>query len=126
MSEILFVPYPTDTTAFLSSASSSLLSTLLTQTQIYSYDFLSDTPVSTYSGRFIWEDREEMEEECFLEEAREWIETRTEVKKDYYGFDFEAETPIQTGQFIWETVEKKVDPVMEAERLSLSTMATSD
>ena len=126
MSEILFVPYPTDTTAFLSSASSSLLSTLLTQTQIYSYDFLSDTPVSTDSGRFIWEDREEMEEECFLEEAREWIETQAEAKKDYYGFDFEAETPIQAGQFIWETVEKKVDPVMEAERLSLSTMATSD
>lgn len=126
MSDILFVPHPTDTDAFLSSASSSLLSTLLTQTQIYSYDFLSDTPVSSYSGRFIWEEREETEEECFLEEAREWIEAQTEVKEAYYGFDFEAETPIQTGQFIWETVEKKLAPVIEADRLSLSTMATSD
>jgi hypothetical protein len=62
--------------------------------------------VSADSGRFIWEEREEMEEKCCLEEARGWIEAQTEVKQAYYGFNFEAETPIQAGQFIWETVEK--------------------
>jgi len=128
MSKILFVPLPTDTDAFLTSASHSLLSHSALQSHQYNYDFLSDTPLSVQSG-FAWEERdtddEGEEEEGFAAEARDWLQAALDGKKAYYGFDFEAETPIQAGQFVWETVEKKPELPLE-ERLSLSTMATSD
>lgn len=123
MSKILFVPFPTDTDCFLRSASSSLLSKAALQGQRYNYDFQSDTPLAGQSWDLVWE--RDWEEEEFVAEARDWLQAALEGKREYYGFDFEAETPIQAGEFVWEAVEKKSEGSIE-ERLSLSTMATSD
>lgn len=130
MSRILFDPDTQGAAEFLAGASGSIRTAAFAKGQKYNYDFHSDTPSNHPGHKLQWEGEFDVETddegELFLSDARDHLHTELEGKQRLYGFDFEAETPLQSGTFTWEVVEKpgKTKRDADSERLSMSTLAS--